>query len=190
MRRLPFTLCLVCLVLSLVPADAARAEQERKFHFGLESRISEAAEFERSEVNWGVIPNFSYQLTDRFRLDAFAGVAYSDEAGLYLSLQPGFRYYLGPPRGKLRFNTGMSVGFTLIDQDDQVTTEGGADFLASRPESDEGVWLRAVPLEVEYWSRERWGLTMALDYQSRLGGSRGIDDEGFGLAAGFRFKIR
>ena len=185
MRRLPFAICLVCL---LMPLGAARAEEERPFQFGLESRFSEAMHHSE-EFSWSMIPNFSYHLTERFRLDAFAGITYSDDFGLGVDLQPGFRYYLGPQRGKFRFNTGLSVGFTLIDDaDTYVTTD-----LEGNPEvrtfDDDDVWLRAVPLEMEYWGKERWGLTMALDYQTRFG-SEFRNDEGFGLSAGFRFKIR
>lgn len=190
MRRLPFTPCLVCLLCLPLVSSAARAEEKRPFQFGLESRFSEPSEFENSEVNWGLIPNFSYHLTERFRLDAFAGVAYSDEAGLYLSLQPGFRYYLGRPHDRFRFNTGLSLGFTVIDQDPAVGADGPADPLGPAFRDDDDVWLRAVPIEVEYWGTRRWGLTMALDYQTRFGANALVDDnEGFGLAAGFRFKI-
>ena len=193
MRRLPFAsrlVCLLCLPMLPLASSAASAEEDRPFQFGLESRFSEPSEFENSEVSWGLIPNFSYHLNDRFRLDAFAGVAHSDEAGLYLSLQPGFRYYLGRPHERFRFNTGLSVGFTVIDQDVPATTEGldGSTVPVFR---NDDVWLRAVPIEVEYWGTKRWGLTMALDYQTRFDRDPLLEDnEGFGLAAGFRFKIR
>ncbi len=189
MRRLPLAICVVCLVSLLAPPGNARAEEDKRFQFGLESRFTEATRSRSDDLSWSMIPTFSYQLTERFRLDAFAGVGYSEFGGLFLDLSPGFRYYLGPQRGKYRFNTGLSVGFTLFDQDKVVATDPSGNPLVHNGRDDE-LWLRVVPIEVEYWGNKRWGLTMALDYGERFGSDVRDDAEGFGLAAGFRFKIR
>lgn len=185
MRRLPFAICVVCL---LTPLGATHAQEERRFLFGLESRFSEQSKYGSAEADLALIPTFSYHLTQRFRLDAFAGVAYSDE-GLELSLQPGLRYYLGPQRGKFRFNTGFSVSFTVIDDDDTVVTTDLDGNPVVRSWDDDDEWLRVVPLEVEYWGSERWGLTMALDLRTWFDSDVRRND-GFGVSAGFRFKIR
>ena len=179
----------ICLAASVLLAGPALADEPPVFQFGLESRFGEPVEFSRSDYSWGLIPNFSYQLSERFRLDAFAGFSWSDSGAYSLSLQPGFRYYLTPPTRKLRWNSGLAVGFTVLEEgpDTTVTPDGRT---IEVPSAHDDVWLRVVPIEAEYWTHRRWGWTFALDYQTRFGDRDRIDDEGFGIAAGFRYRIR
>jgi hypothetical protein len=185
MRHRSTAALLVCFLL-FTWGGAATAQEDARFLFGLESRFGDG--YPSTVDTWTLIPNFSYHLTPRLRLDAFTGFSWTDSGSYIVNLQPGLRYYLRPPRGKLRFNSGFSLGFDIIEHRDGSERErlAALGLYADR----DPFWVRAVPIELEYWEKQRWGLTFALDYQSRVNDARHDNEDGFGLAAGLRFRIR
>jgi len=191
MRRLSIALTIPFLL--LVSTAALSAQEEPKFLFGLENRFGEPLEYRGADFSWGVVPNFSYFLSERLRLDAFAGLAWSESDDFSLSLQPGLRYYLRPGPGKLRLNTGFSIGFELIDNTGDKFDPERLEALGLRAaefQDDDSVWLRLVPIELEYWSFKRTAFTFSLDYQTRLFEDSGTGEDNFGVAVGLRYKIR
>ncbi len=176
----------------LAVAGDARA-QESKFLLGIESRPTAT----NHELDLNLAPNFSFRLSERFRLDASAGVLYSELDGYTVRLYPGFRYYFRPS-GKLRLNSGASLGFELFDEtDDRGPIVAGAlakaDGLADAGAPglrDDGVSFRLVPLELEYWAFRRTALTFAFDHESTPFDNDDFESDGYGVAVGLRFRLK
>lgn len=190
MRRLVVAFALASLAL---PAAAAAQDEQSppRWLFGFESRVGEAESQFTDDYSFGFIPAVSYYQSERLRIDGFVGLAWGDSDSYSLHLMPGIRYYLRPGPGKLRLNSGLSVGFELIEESgdyERLLREQFPDsFTAAR---DELLFVRLVPVELEYWRGRRGAFTVGLDYQLRLLDGGSVDHEGFGLTAGYRLRLK
>lgn len=177
-RALPIVLS---TLLWLPPA--AFAQEESSWLFGLEVRVGESEPDFASDHQWSVIPNFSHFLSERLRLDGFLGLGYTDSDNYSLWAMPGLRYYHGDGPGPLRFNSGFSVGFELLESERRD--------VAVPPDFREDIaHLRLVPLEMEYWHGRRSALTLGLDYETDIEEGGRLGDGGFGVSAGFRIRLK
>ncbi len=190
MRRLAVVLAVAGIALpSALPAQ----EPLPRWLFGFESRVSQAEPHFSRDYALGFIPTVSYYLSPRFRIDGFLGIAYANSDDYSLYLMPGARYYHRPGPGKLRLNSGLSVGFQLHEEpgdreyERRLREQFPEAFIDVR---DEVLFLRLVPVEVEYWLGRRGAVTVGLDYQMRLLDGATVDDEGAGVTAGFRLRLK
>ena len=93
-----------------------------------------------------------------------------------------------PGAGGQRDRVGWAAGHLPL-------TFGSGEFGGVPPEripdlGDERLFVRVVPLELEYWGRPRTAFTLSLDHESRLFQGGDFEDEGFGLSVGFRYRIK
>ncbi len=191
MRRLFAALAVAGLLLPA--AAAAQEEVAPRWLFGFESRVGEADSQFTEDYSFGFIPTVSYYPSVRLRIDGFVGLAWGDSDSYSLHLMPGIRYYLRPGPGKLRLNSGLSVGFELLEESDRGDYERRLreqfpdSFVAAR---DELLFVRLVPVELEYWRSRRGAFTVGLDYQLRLLDGGAVDREGLGITAGYRLRLK
>lgn len=183
MRKSPL---LVTLAVLLLTAGAAAAQpdaqgSEPKWLFGLETRVGESEPTFSRDYEIGVIPNFSYFLTERVRLDGFVGFGYSSSDSYSLWLMPGARYYHRTAPHRLRINSGGSIGFRLLEEESFPLPAGFRDDLGT---------LRLVPAELEYWSSRRAAFIFAFDWEARIRDGGELYDEGYGVTAGFRIRMK
>lgn len=184
MRKSPLLVTLAVLLLTAGAAAAQPADgpgSEPKWLFGLETRVGESEPTFSRDYEIGVIPNFSYFLNERVRLDGFVGFGYSSSDSYSLWVMPGARYYHRTSPHRLRLNSGGSIGFRLLEEEALPLPAGFRDEVAT---------LRLVPIELEYWHSRRTAFSFGLDYEGRIRDGGELFDEGFGLTAGFRIRLK
>ncbi len=124
-------------------------------------------------------PFLSYFVGDRWRLDLSPRLAYGASDNYAIGLVPGFRFYYPTPFRTVWLNSGLAVGFDVIEKNPRTAT----------PLADDVIDAYAVPIEIEYWESETMGLSLGLQY----GGTfyDGVaDDLDLGLIGGFRWRLR
>lgn len=181
---------LLTAVLCAAAGGTLRAEQRGGFLLGVDSQIEVDAP-RTGEAGLKLFAPFgSYFLTDRLRLDMAPRMGFirsSDGDSVYeLGLSSGLRYYyFRSTSGKLLGNAGFWLGADLIEGGEG---EGFDDRFAG-DRRDDVLDFRISPLELEWWGWKRSALILGAEYGGTLY-DRGPDELGFGLTAGYRWRIK